>query len=321
MPDRVVLLISNSHDFATDYVVAELRARGVRYLRLDTDLLPEDSVFLDPITPTLDARTPQGTFRLTPENVSGVLFRAPSHLSESGGERDAPEERLRRHQWAAFTRALTVFEEPIWVNHPVPTFRAESKPYQLRVAAKLGWDVLPTVVTNDVPPAERPLEDALLVVKALDTFFIRISGQDAFFYTREVTRSDLSRYSLAEMPVILQRRAVDKLDLRVTVVGDGCLAASIVVEDAGVAGDWRLQKDSVEYRTYNLPTSVEAKCIELVHSLGLTFGAIDLVYSNCRYYFLEVNPTGEWAWLTENLGFPIPKLLADALVGDKDCRA
>jgi len=29
----------------------------------------------------------------------------------------------------------------------------------------------------------------------------------------------------------------------------------------------------------------------------LTFGGIDLIESCGKFYFIEVNPTGEWGWL------------------------
>jgi glutathione synthase/RimK-type ligase-like ATP-grasp enzyme len=32
------------------------------------------------------------------------------------------------------------------------------------------------------------------------------------------------------------------------------------------------------------------------------------------YYFLEVNPTGQWAWLQDRLGFNISGAIADWLV-------
>jgi hypothetical protein len=34
-------------------------------------------------------------------------------------------------------------------------------------------------------------------------------------------------------------------------------------------------------------------------------------------YFLEVNPTGEWAWLERELGFPVSKALCRLLSGDR----
>lgn len=308
-----VLLVSNSHDFATDYVVAELRARGVRYLRLDTDLMAEDAVTLDPAAPTLEASTPQGRFCLTSQQVSGILFRAPTHLSESSGARYDARQQLARHQWAAFARALTVFENASWVNHPVATFRAESKPFQLRVATKLGWNVLPTRVSNSVPPLDWPPHTSGLAIKALDTFFSRVDTDDLFFYTRRVERAELADSTLRAMPVILQQYADRKLDLRVTVVGECCMAAAILRDGAAIEGDWRLQKSDVEYRVHELPPEIERRCVATARALGLIFAAVDLVVVNGIYHFLEVNPTGEWAWLTQTLGFPIPALIADEL--------
>ena len=31
--------------------------------------------------------------------------------------------------------------------------------------------------------------------------------------------------------------------------------------------------------------------------LGLHYGRLDLLFTGEDYYFLEVNPNGEWAWL------------------------
>jgi glutathione synthase/RimK-type ligase-like ATP-grasp enzyme len=78
-------------------------------------------------------------------------------------------------------------------------------------------------------------------------------------------------------------------------------------------GDWRLQKDITEYRPYELPAPVHAACIRLVQQLGLVFGAIDLAVHEGAHYFLEINPTGEWAWLVDQLQLPIAEVIADAL--------
>lgn len=51
----------------------------------------------------------------------------------------------------------------------------------------------------------------------------------------------------------------------------------------------------------------------LLKSLGLRFGGIDLAVSDGEYYFLEVNPTGEWAWLVDATALPIDEAIAGAL--------
>lgn len=47
--------------------------------------------------------------------------------------------------------------------------------------------------------------------------------------------------------------------------------------------------------------------------LGLSFGGIDLILHNNEYYFVEVNPTGEWAWLVNNAGLEIDISICDYL--------
>lgn len=240
----------------------------------------------------------------------GILFRAPTHLRESSGHRHAPEELLARHQWAAFGRALTVFTDAQWVNHPMYTFAAESKPFQLRTAARIGLRVPRTVVANHLPP---PATDPL-VVKALDSFLLRDHGKDLFFYTTAVTSDDLGVADLQAMPVVLQEAIAPKIDVRVTVVGDQCFVA----ETASVVdGDWRLRKSYVRFKRAELPMPVEEKCVRLLRALGLRYGAIDFVKRDDEYYFLEINPTGEWSWIDDLFDGGIARALSAILVEDK----
>jgi glutathione synthase/RimK-type ligase-like ATP-grasp enzyme len=47
--------------------------------------------------------------------------------------------------------------------------------------------------------------------------------------------------------------------------------------------------------------------------LGLTYAAIDLALSNGEYWFIEVNPTGEWGWL-DGAERPIAAAIAEELM-------
>nr|VFK61998.1 MAG: Phosphopantetheine attachment site [Candidatus Kentron sp. TUN]VFK71214.1 MAG: Phosphopantetheine attachment site [Candidatus Kentron sp. TUN] len=68
------------------------------------------------------------------------------------------------------------------------------------------------------------------------------------------------------------------------------------------AGDWRvIPKESLQYKDINLPESMVSACMTLTGKLGLNFAAIDLLEINGDYYFLEVNPTGEWEEIEEKM--------------------
>lgn len=287
----MILIVANSRDFGTDTVIERLRERGETYVRLDLDLLSQDEVFLDPLGPTLLHHLAGGQVTKISEPRT-VLFRAPTHLRESSGHRYSPDELLRRHQWAAFCRSLVVFARARWINHPAATYLAEIKPYQLAVAASCGFAVPETVIANALP--DRFQEADLIATKALDTFLVRKDDQDHFFYTTALSPSECTPDVCQEMPVIFQSLVRPKADLRVTVVGERCFVAET---DGEIEGDWRRQKERVRFRPSESETEIADRCREIVKRLQLVYGAVDLARSDGRLWFLEVNPTGEWAWL------------------------
>ena len=53
-------------------------------------------------------------------------------------------------------------------------------------------------------------------------------------------------------------------------------------------------KDNLEYTPVELPRIVKQKLLELMRNLDLSFGGIDFALVGDVYYFIEINPTGEW---------------------------
>jgi len=304
----VILLVTNSRDLATDSVVELLRSRNAAYWRLDLDLLALDQVFLDPLQPLLTHVVADGEQREV-RDPQAILYRAPTHLRESSGHRYSPEELLRRHQWAAFARSLIVFRRARWVNHPTSTYAAESKPFQLAVANSLGFQVPRTAVANYLPASLARAER--VAVKALDSFLLRLGGEDLFFYTTTLLPDQLTEAFCREMPLILQENVEPKTDIRVTVVGERCFFAETIEP---VIGDWRLRKERVEFRPFAGTPELKASCLALLRHLDLRYGAIDLARVRDDYLFFEVNPTGEWGWLDVVFEGRIAEAIVDELL-------
>ena len=56
------------------------------------------------------------------------------------------------------------------------------------------------------------------------------------------------------------------------------------------------------------------RCADLVATLDLTFGAIDLVLDDHGVLqFLELNPNGEWMWIEDFVGYQISDTIAKFL--------
>jgi glutathione synthase/RimK-type ligase-like ATP-grasp enzyme len=70
--------------------------------------------------------------------------------------------------------------------------------------------------------------------------------------------------------------------------------------------DWRDPAVSVRYSESSLGPEVQTMCKAMLEKLGLKYGAFDFVRRpEGELVFLEINPTGEWAWLEDRLGFPM----------------
>jgi glutathione synthase/RimK-type ligase-like ATP-grasp enzyme len=309
-----ILIISNKHDYSTDHVTFQLNRLEASYLRLNRDQFPDFEISLFPTEQELLGRVENFSFQISPEKLKSVYFRAPVYLHANYQPGISPDDQLARSQWAAFVRAISVFDNVLWINDPQATYKAEIKPYQLYLAKKVGFALPKTIVTNAKPHPNTFEKSDRLIIKTLDPAILNLATQEAFIYTNFIDYDELKNVNLSSAPVIIQEAIVPKIDIRVTVVGEKAFPVAIKKHDHGIDRDWRLEKDEVEYTRTKLPPRVQEMCISLTKKLGLQFSGIDLALKGGEYYFLEINPTGEWAWLIEHTKWPIDEEIAKLLM-------
>ena len=313
-----ILILSNRLDFACDYVVARLRESGVSYLRLNHEDFPSLDLALYPVEARVLVRIKGREFCIDSDTLEAIYFRRPTFLRETRRPESSADGELARQQWTALARSFQVFKECRWMNHPAKTYSAENKALQLLTAADIGLPVPTTCITNDASRAYEVQEGASrVVVKGLDTLYLECGDTMRFGYTNILSPEEMKEYPTRHAPMMLQSLLEPKVDLRVTVVGENVFSVRILRDGHGVVGDWRRVKDGVTFEAFELPGTVAKACIDLVGKLGLTYGAIDLALCRDEFFFLEVNPTGEWAWLVDAAGLPIDKAIASFLTDKK----
>ena len=311
-----VLILASRFDLSCDYVVAQLRRKGVSYFRLNSEDFDRFAIEFVPDSAMVSLSTSDLYVQLEPETLESIYFRRGVYPRESFTSEHSANEQLSRSHRSTFMRSFMVFESCRWVNHPAATYKAEHKAVQISTARAIGFDIPRTVITNDAAGILRAAQGAPTVaVKGLDTVLVWEDGLETFGYTSLVDTSLAKHSYLSSAPLIAQEALEDKLDLRVTVVGDQVFCASVSHAGDSIQGDWRLKKTGAEFRPFDLPPSVAKRCVQLTESLGLVFGAIDLALQHEKYFFLEINPTGEWAWLVDQSNLPIDGAIADALLG------
>lgn len=305
-----VLILSSVFDFASDIIALELKDRGIPFFRLNREQLADYEIILDPAGPTMLAKLGSHVWEVTPD-LKSVWFRQPVFLRNTPAEPLKPDTQLEQSQWMAFLRGLSVFESARWMNAPQATYLAESKPYQLFAARQLGFKVPRTLIGNDAAEIGRAFSPPY-VVKSLDTVLVR-DGEDTLFTYTTIQKSQIQSESLRLAPAIAQEMIEPKTDIRVTVVGEKLFAASVLGNGGPISGDWRVMpKESLSYPDYKLDAETDRRCRHMLDRLGLSFGAIDLAESDDGIQFIEINPTGEWAWL-DNSERRMDRAIADWL--------
>jgi hypothetical protein len=212
-----------------------------------------------------------------------------------------------------------LLSDSFWLPGLSASRRASAKPLQLKLATKVGLNVPDTIFTSDAKQAEDFVKKhRACIAKTLSTSF----PAKSLVFAKIIRSSDkLDFTGLNVDPYIFQQLIKPKLELRVTVVGNKVFAASVGGDgtdgEKSLFRDWRYAHitDTFKAQGSTLPADVKEACVNLVKEFGLAFGAIDMILdNNNKYWFLEVNVNGQWAFVEEATGQPIGLAVAKLLM-------
>ena len=204
-----------------------------------------------------------------------------------------------------------------WMNHPHHSGYANYRPVQLAAAHQGGLTIPATLITNDPVRARAfAVAQGELVYKPMTHV---PPGQGRVLYAVPISADDLEGEAgdaIAGSMHLLQRRITAAYAARLTVVDGRIFAAAIHAHSDAARMDWRSDYDALTYEAVDPPVDVAEGVRIMMNRLSLRFGALDfLVTEQGEWYFLEVNPNGQWAWIEQETGLRISSAIADALVG------
>ncbi len=250
-----------------------------------------------------------------------VWFRKPSYLKPN----DFPVEKaFQQFSYDAYRKTVTSFydllNDKFWISDFRRILLGNNKLWQFNIARSLGFKIPKTLVSNNAEEVKKFRADkGDLVTKSLA--FSPVQQGEAFygFFTTLIGKNqDVNLSGLSLAPAMFQEAILHKKDLRVTVVGEQifpCVAKPIGSVENSI--DWRegIRTKEVEYAVFeDFDPTISTLCVACVKNMGLKYGAIDLALDeNGTYWFLEINPNGQWAFVEHKTGLPISKALAKAL--------
>ena len=307
----MILVVSYPGDDHTERVVARLEADGREVALLDLGDFPARAALAlryGSTPPGTDARC-VGDHDLRAARVGWWRRVRPFVPDDAVGE---PEHRA--FVVSETSQALLGLFDSLpctWVNPPAKDEAAHRKTLQWAVAAEVGLELPRTLVTNDPAEARGFVAEVGLGNVVFKAF---LASLDAWRETRLVRAAELAQLDAVRYAPVIFQELVRGPDLRVTIVGDGVLAAEIDATASSYPVDMRMVVGESTVRPVELPTDLVAALRALMARLGLRYGAVDLRRTpEGRYVFFEVNPAGQWLFVEERTGLPITERVAGLL--------
>jgi len=307
----VLLIITNRDDLTADFLITRLIELKKSYFRLNSEDLSEAQIHFDATNKSLSRSITVAGKMLDFASVTCVWYRRKLWVQSAAIIKEE-QQRFVAGEIISLIEGLIADPAILWVNPMDAVTLAERKVFQLRVAQQLGFRIPQTLISNEPDQLRNFYNTHKGKVICKPIFHgLFISGNErAAVYTRRVKDDDLINDSqLRACPTFLQREIPKGSDVRVTFIGDTVFSVEILSQSKLL--DWRCMKEQLSYRLYDVDGNVQNLCRLMLRKLNLAFGAFDFVRTEAgELYFLEVNPTGEWAWLERELEFP----MRDALI-------
>lgn len=318
--NKTILVISSATDATATYLCEQFAQKNIQFVRFDTETFPENwKIHWD--IPNSSAVFIRNSQEIRTDHFYSVWYRRPS---PPGISFKITEPSVRNFARRECEKALTAIWQDIdifWVNHPSKIQYASHKPHQLKVASRLGFNIPETILSSDQEQVRTfwNKHQGQVVFKSLHQDAIEVDNRNYFAYTSRLTvdrLSDLTSLRLA--PVLFQQYIRPKSEVRVTVIGEKAYAASIIISEDDEP-DWRrISPDNQGWMPCVLPMRIEELCIQLIKAYDLNFGAIDLIQTNQgEYYFLDLNPNGQWVWIELITGMNMSNDMIGLLSGKK----
>ena len=301
----MILIITHKEDYTADYIVDKLNILNINYLRLNCE-----DLFLNDFE--IDSNL--HFYFKNQSEIKSIWFRRTKLPNFDS----VPVEfqNFLLSEYDCFLKNIFEIMDAKWLSKPYNIYRAENKLYQLKLAKEIGFTIPKTLVTNN----KEKIKDfyyesnSRIVLKPFYSSKVFHNNKSKFLFTnilKEEHLLNLEQFDLT--PTIFQQYIEKEKEFRITVVGQNVFVASVNSQsNVKTKVDWR--KDDLKFSKDILPPEIESKSIQMVKDLGLLFGAIDIIKGkDGEYYFLEINPNGQWVWIEVDTGLKISEAIINEL--------
>lgn len=322
-----LVIFTCQDDLHADAVIRRLTERRPDFgvVRVNTDNLPTNTDYCFHWSSAGDLRTQKLQILDSGASTNGVSvmwYRKPDRPPPHPALLDFNAQECSVQEYRELLRSFTgFFPNARWVNDYWQMQRYSIKACQMDVAREVGLSVPETIITNDLETVKKlaGLHKEIIVKPMAYNGFAEGDSQYGC-YTNILTARDLEQYGsedLAYAPAIFQQRINKVQELRVTVIGEEVFACEIQTQPGMLENiDWRIQNvEDLPHRLIDLPQEASLRLKKMLSIMGLNFGAFDLIKDETGiYYFIEVNPNGQYFWIELLTGAPLTEAMVSLII-------
>lgn len=199
-----------------------------------------------------------------------------------------------------------------------------NKPNVLKVAESLGLKIPKTILTTKLKDVQLFMSKNKngTITKSIDINFLAQEKENQTMslfsqYTEEVCSEDLVEFP-DEFSLTKFQEKLDKVyEVRTFFWLGQCFSQAFFTQlNKKTSLDSRNYDKTKKTRTFpiNLPLDIEQKIVLLMKELDLETGSLDFVRTVDKgFVFLEVNPRGQFGYLSKSCNYEIEKIIAQAL--------
>ncbi len=316
----MILIISNPYEPSTDNVIDVLLSEKADFLRINSDELASGRFFIN---------IEEDFFWINSQpvdigKINVIWYRRwyDYHTIKIPGINKISRQ-LRNHVIGE-TNQLSYFffkslEKKIWLSDPFSNI-THNKLDVLKKAAEVGLLIPKTIVCSQKKDLVLFAQNDRIITKPMgDPSLIQTEEAGYKSYTEELTTEFINSLPDSFYPSMFQELIVAKNEIRIFFLENEFYATSLVnsfTTDIKLSVSYGMGK--INMVAFNLPSSISKQLSCLMRILKLNSGSIDMIIDeNEKFYFLEVNPVGQFGGYAVFNNYYLERKIAYWLI-DKD---
>ncbi|MFV8377088.1 grasp-with-spasm system ATP-grasp peptide maturase [Flavobacterium sp. LB1P62] len=321
----MILILSKPAEKDTDSVIEWLKHYETPFIRVnDDELMQGITIFSYSTNSTEDSYFEIPSQRVYLKDITVVWYRKFGFLTEY--DLKLNEERdLLNFLYDEFKSIreliLNLLKDKKWL---FDRSLKKSKLEVLEIARKCGLEIPNTIITSEKKKLNlflRENNNNIITKSIAEAMVVYLKKKSvALSTTKIITVNGLNKKF---SPSLFQQYIEKEIELRIFYIMGKCYTMAIFSQS-----NPKTQLDFRAYDTekpnrfipYELPSALEKTIDIFMKTLKLNTGSIDMIKSskNGNYYFLEVNPSGQFGMTAFPCNYPLHKIVAQNLISLKN---